>query len=117
MGLHYNGVIYIVARTNRIQAQVLRTLAHETIAHYGLRSMLGRENWRAFMRQIQFAARRKGGPLQEISDYIRRTYVDENGKFNLSETQEGDEIAARVVELGVDPTTGEFRPGFGMLNP
>lgn len=115
MGLHYNGVIYIVARTNRIQAQVLRTLAHETIAHYGLRSMLGRENWRAFMRQIQFAARRKGGPLQEISDYIRRTYVDENGQFNLSEVQEGDEIAARVVELGVDPSTGEFRPGFGML--
>ena len=115
MGLHYNGVIYIVARTNRSQAQVLRTLAHETIAHYGLRSMLGRENWRAFMRQIQFAARRKGGPLQEISDYIRRTYVDENGQFNLSEVQEGDEIAARVVELGVDPSTGEFRPGFGML--
>ena len=67
------------------------------------------------MRQIQFAARRKGGPLQEISDYIRRTYVDENSQFNLSEVQEGDEIAARVVELGVDPSTGEFRPGFGML--
>ena len=35
-----------------------------------------------------------------------------NGQFNLSEVQEGDEIAARVVELGVDPSTGEFRPGF-----
>ena len=115
LGLHYNGVIYIVARTNQSKAQVLRTLAHEAVAHYGLRSMLGHEGWRAFMGQIQFAARRKGGPLQEISDYIRRTYVDENGKFNLSQTQEGDEIAARVVELGVDPATGEFRPGFGML--
>lgn len=115
LGLHLNGVIYLVASTNRSKAQVQRTLAHEAVAHYGLRSMLGREGFRAFVNQVQFAARARPGPLREVSDYIRRTYVDQDGVFNLTPAQEGDEIAARVVELGVDPISGEFKPGFGML--
>lgn len=115
LGLHLNGVIYLVASTNRSPAQVHRTLAHEAVAHYGLRSMLGREGFRAFVNQVQFAARARPGPLREVSDYIRRTYVDQDGVFNLTPAQEGDEIAARVVELGVDPISGEFKPGFGML--
>ena len=114
-GLYYNGAIYVVASNNRTAADVHRTIAHEAIGHHGLRAMLGRDGWKQMMNQIQFAIKAGNKELKSISDYIRRTYVDEDGNFNLTPGQEADEIAAKSVEDGVDPVTGEFRPGFGFL--
>lgn len=114
-GLYHKGTVYLVASTNPTRALVLKTLMHEAVAHHGLRTMLGREAWRKMMNQIAFAVKAGNKPLREISGYVRRTYVDEDGKFNLTPTQEADEIAARAVEQGVDPITGEFKPGFGWL--
>jgi len=114
-GLYYRGTIWIVAGANKDPAMVARTYAHEAIAHHGLREILGREDWRRFMGQIKLAIASGNKPLNEISKDIRRLYVDENGRFNLSEGLEADEIAARVVENAIDQATGHFRPGYGFV--
>jgi len=114
-GLYHNGQIYLVASNLNSRATVMRTLGHEAIAHHGLREMLGDEGFSAMMRQINLAVKAGNPAMRKISEYVRRTYVDKNGKFELTPEQEADEIAARAVEDGIDPESGEFRPGFGWL--
>lgn len=114
-GLIQNGTAYIVAANNPTRDAVARTLGHEAIGHYGLWKMLGEDGTRQFQRNVQLALASGNKPLNAIRDKVRELYVDERGKFNLSPEQEADEIAAFAVEDGIDPVTGEFRPGFGFL--
>lgn len=114
-GMYGKGQAYVVARKHRNADEVARTLAHEVIAHYGLREMLGRDDWHKLMTNIQLALASGNKPLREIRDSVRQAYVDNKGKFNLSPAIEADEIAARAVENAIDPKTGEFRPGYGFL--
>ena len=117
-GLYLNGQVWVVASAHRsgpkARSAIARTLAHEAVAHYGLRQMLGDKGWGALMGDIQLAIASGNKPLREIRDYVRRTYVDDNGKFNLTPNLEADEIAARTVELAMD-AEGNFRPGFSFL--
>jgi hypothetical protein len=108
-GLYLNGVAYIVAGRHHSSRALLATLAHEVIAHHGLRTMLGGVEWERAMRNIQQGLERGDAALVEIRDQIRGAYRDEAGNFNLSPDQEADEIAARAVELGFDAGAGEFR--------
>jgi len=113
-GLYFKGKVWVVAGAHadsmQVRQTVGRTLAHEAIAHYGLREMLGREGWAELMGKIQ-SALPDNKELQKIQSYIRRAYVDEKGQFDLSPNLEADEIAARVVEQAIDKN-GQFKPGF-----
>ena len=113
-GLYQDGAIWIVAGAHRSSQQVAKTLAHEAIAHYGLRGALGRDGWHKLTHNIQLAIGMGNTELREISAEIRKLYVDEHGRFNLSENLEADEIAAAVVERAVDEN-GHFKPGFGFV--
>ena len=107
-GVYHQGTVYIVAGAHRSPGQVLRTLAHEAVAHYGLRGMLG-DGYKTFLKQMQLAIKLGNKPLIAIRDDVRSRYD------GLTELQEADEIAARAIEQGIDPKTGEFKPGFGWL--
>lgn len=110
-GAYIGGAIYIVASNNMTADSVARTLAHEAIAHYGLRQSQGEKGWGQLMAAINRGVKAGNKDLVAIRDYVRQAYKDEN----LSPELEADEIAARVVERGVDPVTGEFRTGFAFL--
>lgn len=110
-----SGTAYIVAANNPTRDAVARTLAHEAIGHYGLWKMLGEDGTARFQSNVQLALASGNKPLNAIRNKVRRLYVDDNGRFNLTPEQEANEIAAFAVEEGIDPATGEFRPGFGFL--
>jgi hypothetical protein len=113
-GMYFKGQVWIVASAHRTAADVSRTLGHEAIAHYGLRNVLGTDEWRRFMANIQLALKSGNKLLKDIQARVRRAYVDGQGRFNLTANQEADEIAAKVVEDAIGPD-GEFRPGFGFV--
>jgi len=117
-GLYTRGHIYIVARAHRngkdLRRTIARTLAHEAVAHFGLRDMLGREGWYQLMRNIQLGIKAGNKALREIQAYVREVYTDADGNVYLQPDAEADEIAARAVELAIDEQ-GNFRPGFGFL--
>jgi len=117
-GLYTRGHIYIVARAHRngkdLRRTIARTLAHEAVAHFGLRDMLERDGWYQLMRNIQMGIKAGNKALREIQAYVREVYTDADGNFNLHPDAEADEIAARAVELAIDQD-GNFRPGFGFL--
>jgi len=112
-GLYLNGEIWIVASANKNRSEIGTTLAHEAIAHYGLKNMLG-EDWDKFMGLVLRAIKSGNKPLKAIQEQVRKNYVDGKGRFNLTPTQEADEIAAKVVEQAVSEN-GEFKPGFGFV--
>lgn len=109
-GLYTPGNVWIVAGAHadsmKVRETIGRTLAHEAIAHYGLREMLGREGWGELMGNIQKGIAAGNKELLEIQAYIRRAYKS----FDLNPNLEADEIAARVVEQAVNEK-GEFKPG------
>jgi transposase len=113
-GLYHNGKAWIVASNNANAREVAETYAHEVIGHYGLRNMLGREAFAKTMGLIQLAIKSGNKPLNAIRDQIRKTYVDENGKFNLTPNQEADEIAAAVAQNAIDEN-GNIKAGFGFM--
>jgi hypothetical protein len=117
-GLYMNGKAYLVAdrlgSKAAVENAVGRVVAHEVIAHHGLRELLGREDWYKLMGNINRAIEQGNVPLSKIRDEVRRLYVDRNGRYMLTDAREADEIAARAVEQAVDEN-GNFRPGFGFF--
>ena len=113
-GVYWKGKVWIVAGPHKDRADIARTLSHEAVAHYGLRNILSADEWRQYMRNIQLAIKSGNKPLAKIRDQVREAYVDGDGKLYLTEQQEADEIAAKVVEQAIGPD-GDFRPGFGFV--
>lgn len=113
-GLLYGDTAYIVASNHTNRAGVQRTLAHEAIGHYGLWKMLGPDGTRKFQKNLQLALKSGNKPLNELSQKVRKLYVDKNGKFNLSPEDEANEIAAFAVEAALD-ADGNFKPGFRFM--
>ncbi len=113
-GLYFKGEIWIVAERNRTLQEIGRTLAHEAIQHLGQRRRLGRDRWYIQMGAINDALEKNNIPLKRIQRDIRRLYVDDEGRFNLSPEIEADEIAARAIEASIDEN-GQLRVGFAYL--
>lgn len=113
--IHNNGTAYVVARNHINRDGVAKTLGHEAVGHYGLWRILGTDGVKQFNRNLQLAIKSGNVPLGKIRDKVRKAYVDERGKFNLSPLEESSEIAAFAVEDAIDPVTGEFKPGFGFM--
>lgn len=110
-----NGRGYIVAGSHLNREDLVRTLGHEAIGHYGMWKMLGTDGRKRFEKNMQLALAAGNVPLNAIRERVRRIYVDSDGKFNLTPEQEANEIAAFAVEDSINPATGEFRTGFGWL--
>ncbi len=115
-GLYQRGRVWIVADAyaHGSRKGIAKTLAHEAVAHYGLRDMLGRQDWTQLMDRIQLGIETKNKPLTSLRDRVREAYRDEDGGYSLSPEQEADEIAALAVEDAID-ADGNFRPGFSMF--
>lgn len=113
-GMYYQGIAYVVAMRHRNAQDVGRTLAHEVIAHHGLRNMLGRDDWMKLMKQVQFAIKAGNKPMAALRDTVRERYVNEDGTYTLSPNIESDEIIALGIESAID-VDGEFKPGYGMF--
>lgn len=110
----YDGrTIWVVAVNHRSPATLRRTIAHEAVAHAGLRGMLGEQDFEKLLRTVKVALQSKNKALMEIQADVRRIYVDDKGNFNLSEQSEMDEIIARATEEAVDLSTGTIKDGFG----
>lgn len=105
-GLWRRGEAYVVA-TQPLDL-VGDTLAHEVIAHHGLRETLGR-SWGSFMFGVQAGVRAGDGRLRCFRNEVRGTYVDESGNCNLSPMAESDEIAAAIAESRFNVVTGRMR--------
>ncbi len=105
----YNGEVWLVQRMHRSADDVARTLAHEAVAHHGLESILGAEQWARFIKTMNLAIASGNKPLKAAAEYVDRAYGDLDPKSRTHE------IAARVIEGAVDPKTGEFNPGYSWL--
>ncbi len=114
-GLYWRGTVYLVASAHASTGMLARTLAHESVAHYGLRKMLGDAGWYKLMTNVQLALASGNKPLNAIRAEVRKAYADKDGVFRLGKNQEADEVAARAVENAIDAATGEFRPGYSFL--
>lgn len=102
-----SGKAYIVADSHSATA-VADTMAHEIIAHHGLRAELG-QNWRSFMFGMQSGARSGDRELGCFQDDVRATYADASGSCNLSAALVSDEVAAAIVESRFHAPTGRMR--------
>lgn len=105
-GMWRRGEVFVVA--NQPLNMVGDTLAHEAIAHHGLRETLG-PSWGSFMHGVQSGLRAGDGQLRCFRDDVRAAYVDGGGRFNLNATQESDEIAAAIAESRFHGATGRMR--------
>lgn len=101
------GKAYIVAAP-QYAADVGEVLAHEVIAHHGLRAGKGGA-WRSFMLNIQAGMRGGDATLRRCREYLRPIYVDDSGRFNLTAVQEADEIAALVAEAKFHDASGRLQ--------
>lgn len=110
-GLYKNGTGYIVAGKHTTEQDIGKTLAHEVIAHFGLRNSLGEEDWGRLMKQVQAAANAGNPEIAAARDYVRQAYRDGKGGYLLQEggKLESDEVAARLIERSVDEN-GAMRP-------
>jgi hypothetical protein len=117
-GVHSNGQVWIVASSHRrganLREAVGSTLAHEAVAHYGLRKILGDDFDRMLTRPMRLAIASGNKPMRELRDFVRQAYRDADGTYNLTAHQEADEMAALAVEKAVDDN-GNFRPGYSWL--
>jgi len=99
-GMLWDGQAWLV-EANLEADTVASTLAHEVIAHHGLRAALG-PAWRSFMGAIQSGARGSDVHLEDLRYEVRRVYG------RLPDAEEADEMAAGVLERSLNPSTGRF---------
>ena len=110
-GVYANGRIWLITGNNTNAAMLGSTLAHEVIAHHGLRDVLGRDRWNQLMKNINLAAKTGNKAIKGHQDAVRKLYAGDG----LTDIQLADETAAAVVEAAVDSVTGEFNPGYGFV--
>jgi hypothetical protein len=84
-GIHSNGQAWIVAAQHRVgtgsdvRVQVGKTLAHEAVAHYGLRKILGDDFDRLLTKPLRLAIASGNKPMRELRDFVRQAYRDPDG--------------------------------------
>jgi hypothetical protein len=117
-GVHSMGEAWIVAAAHRtgddVRHQVGKTLAHEVVAHYGLRQILGDDFDKLLTKPMRLAVTSGNKAMIQLRDEVRHLYRSPDGSYNLTASQEADEMAARAVEQAVD-ADGKFRTGYSWL--
>lgn len=88
--------IYMYLPNVRDTYEAEKTIAHETVGHYGLRELLGEKGYKSYMRSLVFDLK-----TPELSKYIQE-HLSENG-FDMYRTV--DEYLADAAEKGYGDLT------------
>lgn len=110
-GAYYNGKLYIFAKNMEGQEDAIRTLIHEGVAHYGLRSIMNNEQLGQFLNLVfnsfanteswkKFAAARPeyfktNDRLTQAEEYV--AYIAEQMKVSEFINPENQSIFNRIV--------------------
>ena len=110
-GAYYNGKLYIFAKNMEGQEDAIRTLIHEGVAHYGLRSIMNNEQLGQFLNLVfnsfantyswkKFAAARPeyfktNDRLTQAEEYV--AYIAEQMKVSELINPENQSIFNRIV--------------------
>ena len=110
-GAYYNGKLYIFAKNIENQEDAIRTLIHEGVAHYGLRSIMNNEQLGQFLNLVfnsfanteswkKFAAARPeyfktNDRLTQAEEYV--AYIAEQMKVSELINPENQSIFNRIV--------------------
>lgn len=91
--------VYVIAENIENEADLKQTLAHETIAHGGLDTVIGKEAKQAFIDRIKKTKGRKA---------FEKYWKDANTDYwDMSDDVKAEEIFARFVEN--EPSKGELK--------
>ena len=98
------GRIFIIASNIRNKRAAHQVLAHELVGHLGLERMLGPERFEQLLSEIahlkaeSMLAPGSHPEVEEVMAFIKKAYVDEDGKYNLGTRAEAQEILAHIAE-------------------
>lgn len=103
-----NGVIHVNVDNHADVEDVERTIAHEVVAHMGMRKMLGAERYNALLDKVYDAMNEAARAYFE--DYARGEFSRKEGMTDEEYRAElqriaADEYIAALAEVGTDPTT------------
>lgn len=101
-GLFMDGQVWVVA--DQPGHAIARTIAHEVVAHHGLREHLG-SAWAELMSAVNDGARDRCEHLGDLRHEVRYAYGDD-----LHPAELADEMAAGIVERSVNLRNGQFEP-------
>ena len=101
-GMRIGDTVYLVADNITDSKDSMLVLSHEVVGHAGLERLLGKAGMASLVKQIQQYKRDGKKEITEIIDELKLTYVDKNGKYNLSEQQESSEVMAKLAEVNPD---------------
>ena len=90
------------------QRDVLETLAHEAVGHYGVRALVGEQEWARILKDIQSLRATGNKAINRLWDSVVETHG------NLKADAMANEVIARAAEEGID-ADGNYRPGFAWL--
>lgn len=102
-GVYHNGVAYVVA-DNTPLADVETVIAHETVGHAGLETILGKDGFNNLLKNINAIAG-TNPRIKSVLENIKRMYTDPQGNYNLSPREEAMEILAHIAEAKTELLT------------
>jgi hypothetical protein len=105
-GFFANGEVHIVLPNFSSQRDVLTTLAHEAVGHYGVRAILGETEFARISAEITKLRKLGNKQIEALYQSVLATHGE------LSPEEMADEIIARAAEAAID-ADGNVRPGFG----
>jgi hypothetical protein len=102
-GVYLNGEVYVIA-DNTSALEFEEVVAHETIGHLGLETMMGKSGFDSLVRTVN-NMKRTNPTMKAIVEKLKRAYTDETGSYNLDETTEAREILAFMAQRRADYLT------------
>ena len=95
-GAYHNGEVYVVA-DNTSTLDFEEVVAHETVGHLGLESMLGKGGFRSLLQTVH-KLKDSNPEIRRVLENIKAAYTDPQGQYNLDEIQEAREILAHIAQ-------------------
>ena len=98
------GDVYLIAENLRNMKEAIEIYLHETVGHYGIRSVLGAEYdtimdqvWKSHKKKVMAAARRNGLDVKNIRQ--RRIAAEEFIAYRAQRVLAGEKLPAREASL------------------
>ena len=101
-GMRIGDTVYLVADNITDSKDSMLVLSHEVVGHAGLERLLGKAGMASLVKQVQQYKRDGKKEITDIIDGLKKAYVDESGKYNLSQAEESKEVMAKLAEVNPD---------------